>query len=178
MSKSLQDQLLRAGLANKKQAVRAKKAKNHKEKLQRTGKEVIDETQEQVKAAEAAKLEKDKALNKAIELEKQTKAIEAQIKDLLAHASIMERGDTNYSYDHNGSIKSIMLEKQHRDALVRGALALVYFNEQYHLVPKTVATKIAQRDEKFILVNNANTEEDNEIDDEYADYKIPDDLMW
>jgi len=43
VSKSLQDQLLKAGLANKKQAVRAKKAKNSKEKLKRAGKEVDDE---------------------------------------------------------------------------------------------------------------------------------------
>ena len=33
MSKSLQDQLLKAGLANKKQAVRAKKAKTVKKNL-------------------------------------------------------------------------------------------------------------------------------------------------
>jgi len=55
MSKSLQDQLLKAGLANKKQAVKAKKAKNNKEKLKREGKEVLDEVQEAVQKAEQQK---------------------------------------------------------------------------------------------------------------------------
>ena len=61
--KSLQDQLLKAGLANKKQAVRAKKAKNHKEKLARVGVSVDDEIADATQKARQEKLDKDRELN-------------------------------------------------------------------------------------------------------------------
>lgn len=45
-------------------------------------------------------------------------------------------------------------------------------------MPNTVAAKISQRDENFVVL--LNTQQDNEkaVDDEYAEYQIPDDLMW
>ena len=56
MAKSLQDQLRQAGIANQKQVVSARKAKNTKEKMQRKGHEVVDETAELVKQRDAEKL--------------------------------------------------------------------------------------------------------------------------
>jgi uncharacterized protein YaiL (DUF2058 family) len=44
-------------------------------------------------------------------------------------------------------------------------------------VPAVVADKIKQRDESVVLSQQAvNTDIDE--DDPYADYQIPDDLMW
>ena len=47
-------------------------------------------------------------------------------------------------------------------------------------MPKAVAEKIAQRDAKLILVHNTGSTAANAVaeEDPYADYKIPDDLMW
>jgi uncharacterized protein YaiL (DUF2058 family) len=53
----------------------------------------------------------------------------------------------------------------------------VKVNDVYDIVPRAVATKIAERDESAIIVANDQSAED-EADDEYADYKVPDDLMW
>ncbi|MCU8645730.1 DUF2058 family protein, partial [Escherichia coli] len=36
----------------------------------------------------------------------------------------------------------------------------------------------AQRDATFIVLNSALSQEEQDEDDPYADFKIPDDLMW
>jgi hypothetical protein len=53
----------------------------------------------------------------------------------------------------------------------------VRFDAGYEVIPSIVAEKIRLRDESCI-VSNAVRQLDNEGDDPYADYKVPDDLMW
>jgi len=177
MGNSLQDQLFKAGLASKKQSVRARKARNTKEKQQRKGVEVADETAELVARADAEKVAKDKQLNQQRDAAAHAKAIQAQIVELVSLNKISERGETEFRYNHNGKIKTIALQSDTRDLLVKGTLTIVSVNQQHHIVPKAVATKIAERDADAIVLANENTQTDGE-DDEYADYKIPDDLMW
>ena len=63
------------------------------------------------------------------------------------------------------------------DPLSRGQLAIVRLDQGYELVPAKVAEKISQRDPQCVVVlNEARTELDEE--DPYADFQIPDDLMW
>ncbi len=183
MGNSLQDQLFKAGLASKKQSVRAKKAKNTKEKQQRKGVEVIDETAALVATADAEKLAKDKRLNQQRDATAHAKAIQAQIVELVSLNKISERGDTEFRYNHEGKIKTIALQADTRDLLVKGTLNIVCVNQKHEIVPKAVATKIAERDAEAIVLANQNTLADGadgqaDEDDEYADYKVPDDLMW
>ncbi|HBP97063.1 MAG TPA: DUF2058 domain-containing protein, partial [Pantoea agglomerans] len=49
---------------------------------------------------------------------------------------------------------------------------------QYAIIPASVADKIAQRDASAIVLNSALSEEAQDEDDPYADFKVPDDLMW
>ncbi|MFG3825821.1 DUF2058 family protein, partial [Escherichia coli] len=49
---------------------------------------------------------------------------------------------------------------------------------EYAIIPASVADKIAQRDASFIVLNSALSQEEQDEDDPYADFKIPDDLMW
>ena len=177
MGNSLQDQLFKAGLASKKQSVRAKKAKNTKEKQQRKGVDVVDEAAELVNKADAEKRAKDKQLNQQINAEAQAKAIRAQIVELVSLNRIAERGDVEFRYNDNGKIKTLMLENDTRELIVKGVLNIVQVNGQHDIVPRAVANKIAERDNNAIIVANANSEESVQ-EDEYADYKVPDDLMW
>jgi len=174
---SLQDQLLKAGLANKKQAVKARKAQNAKQKLNRTGKAVKDEATVLAEEAQKQQAERDKALNQAKQAEAEAKAVKAQIKQLIDLNQISDRGDVEFSFTHGSSIKSLALEKSHRDALVKGQLAIVTYDDHYYVVPATVCDKICQRDESVLVLRNTNTENES-TDDEYAEYEIPDDLMW
>ena len=175
MAKSLQDQLKQAGLASQKQIVKARKAKNTKEKMQRKGAEVVDETAESVKRLEAEKLERDRALNREKTLASERKA---QIRQIIELNTISERGEVKYQFDHNGVIKMLMLSDEHRQALVRGSLAIVGQADELTLVPAKAAEKIAERDASWLVVQNQRDESSGESDDDYAGYAIPDDLMW
>ncbi|ECJ9324882.1 DUF2058 family protein, partial [Salmonella enterica] len=68
--------------------------------------------------------------------------------------------------------------------LINGRLAiarLVIDNSgecEYAIIPASVADKIAQRDADSIVVNSALSQEAQDEDDPYADFKVPDDLMW
>ncbi len=177
MGKSLQDQLLKAGLANKKQAVRAKKAKNSKEKLQRTGKEVSDDIADAALSAQQEKLAKDRALNKQKNEQAQQAAIQAQIAQLIEMNSVAERGEIDFSFPEGKLIKTISVNERQRAALVAGSLAVVKLRDRYDLVPRKTAEKIAERDDSVVLLCNTETG-DPEHEDEYAEFKVPDDLMW
>jgi len=175
MANSLQDQLFKAGLASKKQAVKARKAKNTAEKQLRQGAKVENEAAELVKKAEAAKLAKDKELNRQKNAKANSKAIEAQMVELVRLNRVEERGDIEFRYTINGQIKTLMLQSDTRDQLIKGTLNIVSVREKHDIVPRAVAAKIAERDETAIVLTNS---EEQELDDDYADYKVPDDLMW
>ena len=58
-----------------------------------------------------------------------------------------------------------------------GLLAIVCHGGTTELVPKVIADKIAERDPSLVVqVKKASTAID--ADDPYADFKVPDDLMW
>ena len=57
-------------------------------------------------------------------------------------------------------------------------IAISKLGEEYELVPANIAEKIAQRDASVILVHNQPGADQVDEDDPYADYPIPDDLMW
>jgi len=178
MAKSLQEQLRLAGLANQKQVVKARKAKNTKEKMQRKGVEVTDETAELVKQREAEKLAKDRALNEAKNKAAEERAVQAQIQQMLDLNAIVERGETEYRFEHNGKIRNLFLSDEVRNALIRGVLAIVGTETSEAIVPRKVAEKIAERDESWLLLLNSKDEQISDIEDDYAGYEVPDDLMW
>ncbi|WP_145600468.1 DUF2058 family protein, partial [Yersinia frederiksenii] len=48
----------------------------------------------------------------------------------------------------------------------------------YAIIPASVADKIAQRDANSIVLNSALSQKEQDEEDPYADFKVPDDLMW
>jgi len=178
MAKSLQEQLKQAGLASQKQMVKARKAKNTKEKMQRKGAEVVDETEKLIEQQKAEQLARDRALNEEKHRRAEQKAIQAQIRELVTLNAIDERGDVEYRFEHSGVIKTLMLKSEHRQALIRGALALVGKDDQLSMVPATAAEKIAERDPGWLVLLNKRDEKDENEEDDYAGYEVPDDLMW
>ena len=177
MGNSLQDQLLKAGLANKKQAVKARKAQHSKQKLKSAGKLEKNETEIAAEKAREEQVARDRELNRLKQAEAETKAVKAQIKQLITLNKIEERGEIEFSFTHGASIKTLALQLQHKDALVNGQLAIVQLDDEYAIVPSPVSDKIAQRDDSLLVLRNTASDETNG-DDDYAEYQVPDDLMW
>jgi len=180
---SLQDQLLKAGLIDVKKVKQAKKEKRKETNVARRSAEpVVDEVKQQIELTRAEKAERDRELNRQRNEELQQKAIAAQIKQLIEnHRQSKEagQGDVEYNFTDGKVIKKIRVSAAVQQQIVRGQLAVVRLGEGYELVPRVVADKISLRDEKAVIVANtkASAVQEDE-DDPYKDYVIPDDLMW
>ena len=176
MASSLQSQLLKSGLADNK---RVKKI--HQQQLE-AGKNAKDETKEAVAQAMALKVERDRELNRQKKEEMERKAIGAQIKQLIeAHRIDRKGGDIHYQFTDQGKIKKLYVTETLLNQLAKGQSAIVRFADAYELVPTVVAEKIALRDADSIVVLNLRTvatSQEVAEDDPYANYQIPDDLMW
>lgn len=176
---SLQDQLLKAGLVDKKQVKQVNKEKRKQTNVTRRSADVVvDEVKQQAEQARLEKAERDRDLNRQRDQELNNKAIAAQIKQLVDNNRQPKGGDVEYNFTDGKHIKKIRVQPDIQQQLIRGQLAIVKSAGEYELVPRIIADKIAVRDAACIVVANVKAANDNKDDDPYADYVIPDDLMW
>lgn len=184
MALSLQEQLLKSGLADKKSAKKIQNEKRKKDKIRRKNKVVeTDEVKASVQAQQQAKKQKDQALNAEAKKEAEKKQIAAQIIQMIdMNQQPMNNGDVKFQFTHDNVIKSLLVNERTRGHLQAGKLAIVTFKEGYAIIPIQVADKIAERDDSCILYRADQQEESVEMTEEekdwYADYEIPDDLVW
>jgi uncharacterized protein YaiL (DUF2058 family) len=179
MAISLKDQLLKAGLVDARKISTAVKEKHKQEKQQRKHKiETIDETKANAQKAREEKAERDRQLNFERDEQLRHKAIIAQIKQLIEVSRLSRDGaEIAYNFTDGTKIKKILVTDEMLNQLSNGRLAIVKFDEQYSVVPKSVAEKIKLRDPSYVIVSNV-LQQTDDADDPYAEYKIPDDLMW
>ena len=181
---SLQDQLLKAGLVDKNKANKVKKEKQKKNKLKRKGEVGIeDQIQQAARREQAKKIERDRALNRQRQVEANQKAELAQVKQLVQMNRVdREAGDIAYSFVDQGKVRNIYVTGQLQKQLSLGRLAIVAVpqggNRIYELVPAGVAEKIAQRHEQAVVYLSVSDDSRPDEDDPYAEFQIPDDLMW
>ena len=180
MAGSLQDQLLKAGLTNKKKVKQAERQKQHTAKQVRQGETVVDEAKEAAEAARLAKINKDKALNQELTDKQKAKAISAQIKQLIESNALDLGGcELDYNFTDGKKVKKIYVTDLIQHQLSRGILAISKLGTTYYVIPAVIADKIRERNDQYIVSQVDVSElEAAEEDDPYADYQIPDDLMW
>jgi uncharacterized protein YaiL (DUF2058 family) len=176
----LRDQLLKSGLVNEKQVKKAQKEKHKEQRSQGKSHAGEDEEAQRRLRVQAEKLERDRRLNQQRKDDANKKALAAQARQLIeVHQQPRNEGETPFSFTDGGKIKKLMLETRVRDQLVRGQLAIVKVDQAYELVPRETAEKILQRDAAFlILMNEPSGHNEPSSDDPYADYQVPDDLIW
>ena len=181
---SLQEQLLKAGLTTKQKARQANTDKRKKNKQKRSGAKVETSLQEQVKQdlakAKQEKVNKDQALNDEKKKQLAEKELHHRILQILkSHQIQAEQGEAVYNYSFNGVIKKLELDNKTHQSLVDGRLALCGLDETTYIVTRETAEKVASLAPEVLLVKNDRVEDDTpDEDDPYAQYQIPDDLMW
>ncbi len=182
MAGSLQDQLLKAGLADADKARKVQKEKRKQAKVaRRSSEELVDENKEAARQALRAKAERDRELNQALNSKAQRKAINAQIKQLVETNKLTKgQGDIGFNFTDGSKVKKIYVAARDQKQLSAGLLAIVKQGDEYEIVPRAVAEKIAERDENRVIVCSEVNDDDltEEEKDWYKDYDIPDDLMW
>ena len=179
---SLQDQLLNAGMVDKKKAKKIEKDKRKQAKQLPKGQKLTNETREQAQQTLNEKAQRDKETNRALQERAQVKAIAAQIKQLIETNRLdRSKGDIAFQFVDGKKIKKMHISALFQNQLGKGQIAIVKLGELYELVPTAVAEKIKQRDESLVVMLTENTgvnADQEDEDDPYADFKIPDDLMW
>jgi len=169
---TLQEQMLKAGLVNEKKLKKAKKGSKKSRVQAREVKAAVEESKRQQQ-------ERDKALSEEQKEQRLSKEIKAQIKQLIEMNKIDQKeGDIKYNFTDGTLVKAIYVEQLIRDQLAKGILSIARFEETYVVIPSSVAKKIAMRDDSAIIEQNAPAEDIPAEDDPYADFVVPDDLMW
>lgn len=176
---SLQEQLLKAGIVDEKKARKLNKEKRKQTKQTPKGQAQVNEARELAKQSQAEKSTRDRNLNLQRQQAANEKAIVAQIRQLVTTNVIDRRGgEIAYQFTDDKKIKKIYITPLLQKQLSIGLIAIVKLAEQYELVPAAVADKISQRADDVVLLKNQADKDLIDADDPYADYQIPDDLMW
>lgn len=182
MSNSIQDQLLKAGLADGKKAKKmAKEKRREVNRARHEGVDYVDENKEAAQQTLARNAERDRELNQNLNNKAQRKAINAQIKQLIEVNKLAKgRGDVDFKFTDGKKVKSFYVTPVEHKQLSAGVLSIVKQGDQYEILPRPVADKIAERDQDRIISceSSADTGLTEEEQGWYKDYEIPDDLMW
>lgn len=185
MAGSLKDQLLNIGLVDQKKAKQAdteKRKKNKKaKKARKSGQAVVDEKaiqQQELEKQRQEKQQRDRELNQKLEEERRNKEIEAQCRQMISQQqlSVPEDAEVSYNFAYDKKVKTLYVTEELQGQLIRGQVAIAVLDEKFYLIPDKFAEKIEQRLPEFVI--RIQPEEEPDEDDPYADYKIPDDLMW
>ncbi|MEM9604704.1 MAG: DUF2058 domain-containing protein [Pseudomonadota bacterium] len=181
MGKSLQDQLLKAGLTTKHKAAKARKANKVAEHAKRAGKAPHEsDTQRAAREAAEAKAERDRALNQARDAERAANETAAQARNIVEHATVaVSAGDTAFNFTVDGVVKTLQVDAEHSRHIATGRLAIATAASGYALIPAVAAEKVQSRLPELVVCWHRGEEATpTDEDDPYAAYEIPDDLMW
>jgi len=179
MGNSLFEQLKKSGLVDEKKAKKAKRDQHKKRTSNKGAASRVDEATRLAEKARLEKVERDRQLNQRNKEQVEQKAIAAQVRQLI-ETNRVDRGDGDVAYHFTDAnvVRQVYVSDQVRTHLVAGRLAIVRLGDGYELVPAPVAEKIRQRDAQSVVLSETSAEPEVAEDDPYADYKIPDDLMW
>ena len=178
MGNSLQDQLLKAGVADKKQAKKAKAAKHQTKGKKGQQAPQVNEAALAAQRALEEKAERDRVLNQQRKAEAEQRALAAQVRQLIEQNRVerAEHGEP-YHFQDGKRLRSLPVSPAQRGLLARGKLDIVRDGETYELVPAAVGDKIRDRVPDRVMLR-PKAEDTPDADDPYAGYEVPDDLMW
>ena len=175
---TLQEQMLKAGLVTSKKVAKVQRTAKKSRVQAREAREAVEENKK-------AQLERDKQLSEQQKQAVLSKELKAQVKQLIEMNRItISKGNIDFNFTDNNLIKKVVVDKVTQTQLINGRLAIARLlidangDAQYAIIPASVADKIAQRDAASIVLNSALSQEEQDEDDPYADFKVPDDLMW
>lgn len=175
---TLQEQMLKAGLVTSKKMAKVQRTAKKSRVQAREAREAVEENKK-------AQLERDKQLSEQQKQAVLSKELKAQVKQLIEMNRItVVKGTIDFNFTDNNLIKKVAVDKLTQTQLINGRLAIARLaadnnaEAQYAIIPAAVADKIAQRDADSIVLHSALSQDVQDEDDPYADFKIPDDLMW
>lgn len=181
MGNSLQDQLLNAGLIDKKRAEKVKKQKRKQVQQKKPKAKTTPPSPEELqrKKEEDEKRARDRELNLKREEVRKQREVAFEIKQLVKnnrHPLGNADNDIPFHFENKGKIKKIYVSKATHEMVSAGQLVIVNCNGIFELVPSDIAEKIRKRNPS--LVFDLPKEQKADEDDPYSEFQVPDDLVW
>lgn len=169
---ALQEQLLKAGLANEKQLHSAHK----KNKSRKTGKP--KQRQDLAAAYRARSQAERKEQQEQARLAALKKANQKKVQQLIKTNTLnIEDAEIGYQFTAGTTVKKIYVSEEQKEGLAEGRLGITFLKGRRCLIPAEVAVQIMDLDpEKIVVLNTA--VEQKTTDSEYDQYEVPDDLTW
>jgi uncharacterized protein YaiL (DUF2058 family) len=178
----LQEQLLKAGLVKKAKVAEVAREQNKA----RHAKASVTPSEARLDAerARAEKVERDRALAAEQKAKARIMELRAQARQIIEDKKVPRSGDSEYRFTVDDKIRSILVNEDLRKKLSSGALAIVRIDERCELLPRAAVEKIRERDASMIVLDHgqaagaepaAATSDDDAY---YAQFKVPDDLIW
>ncbi|HEU0153626.1 MAG TPA: DUF2058 domain-containing protein [Arenimonas sp.] len=177
----LQEQLLKAGLAKKSKAAEAARAQDKA----RLGKGPSDqaEIQREAERARLEKIERDRALAAGQKAKAREAELRAQARQIIQDKKVPRTGESEYRFSADGAIRTVLIDDDQRKQLASGALVVARLGDRYELLPRRAGDQVRERDPALVVLDHgqpgdAPATDSAEDDAYYAQFKVPDDLVW
>jgi uncharacterized protein len=176
MGTSLRDQLIQAGLVDRKKAKQLQHQQQRQTFQGQHGQPVA--TSKAAQETGAAKAARDQELNRRQQEHAQLKARWAEIKQLIEQHRLpkIEDGE-DYYFTDDKKIRRLTVNAAMREQLVRGELRITRLKNRYEVVPAAAADRIRERDERALVAQKSDAEAAS-ADDPYAEHAVPENLRW
>lgn len=180
----LQEQLLKAGLVKKSKVTQVAREQD-KARHARTG-TAPDEIKLEAERIRQEKVARDRALAAERKAQAQAAELKAQARQIIRDKKLPRSGESEYRFTADGAIRTLLVDDDGRRKLSAGSLVIVRLDDRYELLPRAAAEKVRERDASLIVLdhgkpadaNPAADDQDGDDDAYYAQFKVPDDLVW
>ncbi len=176
----LQEQLLKAGLVKKSQVSQA--AREQHVARHAKGAATPNEIAQDAERARAEKVARDRALEHERKTQARSAELRAQARQIIEDKQLPGAGDSEYRFTANGAIRTLLVSDEQRKQLSSGALVIAQLGERHVLLPRSAGDKVRERDASMIVLDHGVAGEtdaaSSEDDAYYAQFKVPDDLVW
>ena len=178
----LQEQLIKAGLAKKSKA--AEVAREQNKTREAKGPSGPSEIQRETERVRADKVERDRALAAESKAKARITELRAQARQIIRDKKLPRSGESEYRFNADGAIRTVLVNEDLRKKLSSGALVVARIDQSYELLPRAAADKVRERDPGLIVLDHGHQASSEpatasaEEDAYYAQFKVPDDLVW
>ncbi|NUS61284.1 MAG: DUF2058 family protein, partial [Lysobacter sp.] len=94
-------------------------------------------------------------------------------------------GEIPYRFTAGGAIRTLLVDEGLRKLLTSGALVIAQLDDRYELLPRVAGDKVRERDADMIVLDHGKASSEatpastsSEDDAYYAQFQVPDDLVW
>lgn len=178
----LQEQLLKAGLVKKSKV--AEVAREQNKARHAKGSSAASKIQLEAERTRAEKVERDRALAAQGKAQARVNELRAQARQIIEDRKVPRAGESEYRFTADGVIRTLLVNDYLRRQLTSGALVIVRLDDRYELLPRPAAEKVRERDAGMIVLDHGQdtgtepSATSSEDDAYYAQFKVPDDLVW